>query len=66
MFDGLGFTEQIPPSLHDEVRIGSAITLGIRSEHLEVQEHRGGSVCRRPPSCCPTSSSARTSGQCRR
>lgn len=38
MFDGLGFTEQIPPSLHDEVCIGSAITLGIRSEHLEVQD----------------------------
>lgn len=38
MFDGLGFTEQIPPSLHDEVCIRSAITLGIRSEHLEVQD----------------------------
>ncbi|PBB24558.1 sn-glycerol-3-phosphate ABC transporter ATP-binding protein UgpC [Mesorhizobium sp. WSM4307] len=38
MFDGPGFAERIPPSLHDAVCPGSAITLGIRPEHLEVQD----------------------------
>jgi multiple sugar transport system ATP-binding protein len=38
MFEGAGLAERVPSSLQDAVAPGSAITMGIRPEHLEVQD----------------------------